>query len=207
MDTMLHIVDLCGVAVFAVTGALVAGRKRMDIFGVIVLAIVTALGGGTTRDIILGAYPVFWITSPNYVLIALAAAIFTIIIVRFFKIPQNILLIADAIGLAIFTVTGTEKALAMDINPGIAIAMGLITGVVGGLIRDILCGDIPIILRNEFYATASLSGAVIYWLIISMFQQTNIAIIVAILVIFGLRLAAIRWKLALPRFIYHPQNK
>jgi len=207
MDTMLHIVDLCGVAVFAVTGALVAGRKRMDIFGVIVLAIVTALGGGTTRDIILGAYPVFWITSPNYVLIALAAAIFTIIIVRFFKIPQNILLIADAIGLAIFTVTGTEKALAMDINPGIAIAMGLITGVVGGLIRDILCGDIPIILRKEIYATASLAGAVIYWLIISMFQPTNIAIIVAILVIFGLRLAAIRWKLALPRFIYHPQNK
>lgn len=203
---MLHILDLCGVAVFAVTGALVAGRKSMDIFGVIVLAVVTAIGGGTTRDIILGSYPVFWIISPEYVLIALIAAIFTIVTVRFFNIPQSILLIADAIGLAIFTITGTEKALSMDVNPGIAIAMGMITGVVGGMIRDVLCSEIPIILRKEIYATASLIGAITYWLIITTTNLTNIAVIVAIIVIFGLRLSAIRWNLALPRFDYRQKE-
>src|SRR3972149_3253466 len=113
---MIHIMDLIGVAVFAVTGALVAGRKKMDLFGVIVIANVTALGGGTIRDVTLGTHPVFWVVDPTYVVVAVIASLVTFISAHFASPPLNFLLIADAFGLAIFTIIGSQNALEAGIS-------------------------------------------------------------------------------------------
>jgi uncharacterized membrane protein YeiH len=150
METLLYFLDLFGIVVFAITGSLAAGRKRMDLLGVIVLAIVTAVGGGTIRDILLGVTPVFWVSAPIYILMALVTGIVFFILVRFYKTPEKILSIADAFGLAVFTVLGTQKALALGTHIGIAILMGVMTGVVGGVIRDMLSGEIPLILKKRF---------------------------------------------------------
>jgi uncharacterized membrane protein YeiH len=201
METLLYFLELFGTVVFAITGSLAAGRKRMDLLGVVVLAIVTAVGGGTVRDILLGAAPVFWISMPIYILVALATGIIVFILVRFYKIPENALSIADAFGLAMFTVLGTQKALALGTHFGIAVLMGVMTGVVGGIIRDMLSGEIPLILKKEIYATASLCGAIVFCGISIFLHNQNLAIIISIILTLGLRLAAIKWNLSLPSSI------
>ncbi len=203
METLLHYLDLFGVGVFAITGALAAGRKRMDLLGVIVLAAVTALGGGTLRDITIGARPVFWVTDQVYVFVATATGLIVFFLVRFWEIPNNVLTIADAFGLSVFTIIGTQKALALGTHAAIAIVMGVMTGVAGGIIRDMLSGEIPLILRREIYATASLFGAIIFCAIFLTLHKEILAIIVSIVVTLGLRLAAIRWNLALPQYVSH----
>lgn len=200
MHYILFFLDLFGVIVFAITGSLAAGRKQMDLFGVVVLAMVTALGGGTIRDLVLGSIPVFWISAPIYVLVASATSILIFFIVRFKNIPYKILSVADAVGLSIFTVIGTQKALAMDTHVVIAIVMGVMTGVVGGMIRDIFSGEIPLILKKEIYATASLCGAIAFSSIYILLLNQNLAIIVSIIITLGLRLSAIKWNLSLPLF-------
>ena len=198
MEILLHILDIFGIAVFAISGALAAGKRRMDLFGVVVLAAVTALGGGTLRDIILDVGPVFWVTQPSYLLVAVAAAIATFFTVRLFSLPPRLLSIADAVGLAVFTVLGTEKALAAGMPAVIAIVMGVITGVVGGMIRDVLSGEMPLILRSELYATASFCGAIILTVTISKLQARETAVLASLIVTLALRLAAIKWKISLP---------
>jgi uncharacterized membrane protein YeiH len=198
MQILLHILDIFGVAVFAISGALAAGKRRMDLFGVVVLASVTALGGGTLRDMILDTGPVFWVTDPTYLIVALVAAVATFFTVRLYKLPPMLLAIADALGLAVFTVLGTEKALALDMPASIAVVMGVMTGVVGGMIRDVLSGEIPLILRKEIYATASLCGAIVLTLTITKIQIHELAVIASIIVTLGLRLSAIKWKISLP---------
>lgn len=198
MQILLHILDIFGVAVFAISGALAAGKRRMDLFGVVVLASVTALGGGTLRDMILDTGPVFWVTDPIYLIVAVVAAVATFFTVRLFKLPLMLLAIADALGLAVFTVLGTEKALALDMPASIAVVMGVMTGVVGGMIRDVLSGEIPLILRKEIYATASLCGAIVLTLTITKIQIRELAVIASIIVTLGLRLSAIKWKISLP---------
>lgn len=203
----MYYLDLFGVAVFAVTGSLAAGRKRMDLLGVIVLAGVTALGGGTIRDLILGVRPVFWVSAPIYVLVASAVAISIFLIVRFYNIPHKALAVADAFGLSVFTVVGTQKALALGTHMGIAIVMGVVTGVVGGIIRDMLSGEIPLILRREIYATASLFGAIAFTGISLVMSGHYIATIASILITLGLRLSAIRWNLSLPLYISRDEQR
>ena len=200
MQTPLFFLDLFGVTVFAITGSLAAGRKQMDLLGVVVLAMVTALGGGTIRDLVLGATPVFWVSAPIYVLVASVTAILIFFIVRFYKMPSKLLSVADAVGLSIFTVVGTQKALALETHVVIAIVMGVMTGVVGGMIRDILSGEIPLILKRELYATASLCGAITFSGIYILLQNQNLAIITSIVITLGLRLSAIKWDLSLPLF-------
>jgi len=198
--------DLFGVAVFAITGSLAAGKKRMDFFGVVVLATVTALGGGTLRDLVLGSGPVFWVSAPVYLLVAVATAIVTFFLVRFFGLSLKLLSVADAFGLAVFTVLGTQKALDMGISPGIAVVMGVMTGVVGGMIRDVLSGEIPLILRREIYATASLCGAVTFCVVSVALQNQGLAAITSVIVTLGLRLSAIKWKMSLPLYISHKEE-
>jgi len=200
MQTMIFILDLLGVTVFAITGSIAAGKKQMDLLGVIVLAAVTALGGGTIRDLVLGAMPVFWVTAPIYILVASATALFIFIIVRFYGLPYKVLSVADAVGLSIFTVIGTQKAIDLETHIAIAIVMGVMTGVVGGMIRDILSGEIPLVLKREIYATASLCGAITFSSIYILLQNQNLAIITSIVITLGLRLSAIKWKLSLPLF-------
>jgi len=201
MQTLILLLDLFGVTVFAITGSLAAGRKQLDLLGVVVLAMVTALGGGTIRDLVLGISPVFWVSAPIYVLVASTTAIIIFYIVRFYSLPRKVMSIADAVGLSIFTVIGTQKALALETNVVIAIFMGVMTGVVGGLIRDILSGEIPLILKREIYATASLCGAIAFSSIYILLLNQNLAIIVSIVITLGLRLAAIKWNLSLPIFV------
>jgi len=201
MQQLFYMADLFGVAVFAITGALMAGRKSMDLFGVLVIAVITALGGGTLRDLILDNHPVSWILNDLYILVASLAAIGTVIWVRLTRpIHEKGLLLADAFGLAVFTVIGTEVAMQHAVPYSTAVIMGVMTGVAGGVMRDVICNEIPLIFQKEIYATACIAGALVFiglrelgtphWL------DTGIAMLTVLLI----RLAAIRWHVSLPRF-------
>jgi uncharacterized membrane protein YeiH len=201
METLFYLADLFGVAVFAVTGALMAGRKSMDLFGVLVIAIVTALGGGTLRDLILDNHPVSWIRNDLYILVASLAAIGTVLWVRMTRpIHEKSLLIADAIGLAVFTVIGCEVALQNNVPYSTAVIMGLMTGVAGGVMRDVICNEIPLIFQKEIYATACLAGALVFILMRELTTAHWLDTAVAMLTVLVIRLAAIHWHIALPRF-------
>nr|WP_153661037.1 trimeric intracellular cation channel family protein [Shewanella intestini] len=197
----IYFFDLCGTAVFALSGALAAGKHRMDPFGVIVLAAVTAVGGGTIRDAITGATPVFWITDPNYVTVTLITVLACLIFIRKpYRLSNLVLPTADAFGLALFTVIGAEKALSLGLSGMSAVIMGLITGVGGGIIRDLLCRQVPMILRTEVYATASIVGGICFTLCLHTGIESITAMLLAMLSTLIIRLSAIRWQLSLPAF-------
>ena len=191
-----------GVAVGAITGALAARGKRVDLFGVLVLALVTAFGGGTIRDLTLGQHPIFWVRDGSFVITATVAGLITFFIARIREIPRNVLLIADALALAFFTVLGAEKALACNVAPQIAVAMGVITGVAGGMCRDALLSEIPLVFRREIhlYATASAIGAGFFVAMRHWLPDRTAALAAGTLVTLALRLAGIRWRLGLPEF-------
>lgn len=200
MTELLYWLDIFGVIVFALSGALMAGRYQLDPFGVVVLAAVTAIGGGTIRDVILDT-PVFWVADPIYLYVILSTAILTIILIRQPKrIPKKFLLIADAFGLALFAVLGTQKALTLNAPIPVALVMGTITGVAGGMIRDVLCNVIPMILRQEIYATAAMLGGLLFIVLTYFSIAPDISIILAIFGALILRLAAIYWRVSLPAF-------
>ena len=197
---VLYLLDMLGVAVFAVSGALTAGRKSLDLFGVIVIAVITAIGGGTIRDLLLDNRPIFWIADPTYLVVIVAAALATLVYARFRRPPRGSLLVADAFGLALFTVIGAQTAEAAGVASIIVVLMGTITGVAGGVLRDVLCAEIPLILRREIYATASIAGASVYVLLNDLAPGSQAAILVPMGLIFALRLAAIRLDLHVPPF-------
>jgi len=197
---MIYLLDLFGVMVFAVTGSLAAGRKHLDLFGVVVLALATALGGGTLRDLILGAHPIFWVADPFYLAVAGSAALFIFMAPKRPSISSSLLQSADGVGLAVFTVIGCQRAMDLGAPSSICMIMGVMTGVVGGMIRDMLTNEIPLILRKEIYATASLAGAIIYVIFARHLHMENLAALLAISFTLTLRLAAIRWQLSLPAF-------
>lgn len=197
----LYFCDLFGVAVFACSGALMAGRKSMDLFGVLVIAMVTALGGGTLRDTVLGHHPVSWVHDDLYLSVASIAATLVVLWVRMTKpIPMSALLIADALGLAIATVMGTSVALQLHTSASAAIIMGVMTGVAGGVMRDIICNEIPLVFQREIYATASIAGAVSFIALTAAQVSSTTASIVSIVTVFAVRVSALRWHWALPRF-------
>jgi len=200
MESWLHWIDLLGVAVFAISGTLMAYQKHMDGFGVVVLASVTAIGGGTLRDMILNQ-PVFWVQSPDFLYAILVAAIMTIIWLRLsHRFPLKYLLFADAIGLAFFNVMGLQKALNLGVTPFIAIVMGTMTGVFGGLLRDVICREIPLVLKGELYATTCIIGGCLYMLSIELELNTGIAMLVGLSSTLILRLLAIKRHWHLPVF-------
>lgn len=205
---MLYAVGLLAVGFSAVTGALAAEGRRMDLFGVLVLALVTSLGGGTLRDLVLDV-PVFWSTDDWFLWTGLAAGTLTFGAVRYWHPPHQFLLIADAIGLAFVAVLGTEKALAHETTATTAIVLGVVTGVAGGILRDILCGEVPLVFRREtyFYATAAFGGDLVYVLMHQAAFDRATCLLVAAGVILGLRLAGLRWKLALPVFRTRGQDQ
>ncbi|HZG63724.1 MAG TPA: trimeric intracellular cation channel family protein [Rubrobacteraceae bacterium] len=195
---VLYLLNMFGAAVFAVSGALTAGRKSLDPFGVIVIAVITAIGGGTIRDLLLDIRPIFWIADPTYLVVILSAALATLVYARFRQPPRGSLLVADAFGLALFTVTGAQTAEAAEVSGLIVILMGTITGVAGGILRDVLCAEIPLILRREIYATASIAGASVYVLWNELAPGSQTAVLTPMALIFALRLAAIRLDLHVP---------
>ena len=198
---MRYFFEHCGVAVFAITGVLAAENKRVDLFGVIVLALVTALGGGTMRDLILRTDP-FWLSDSSFLITATATAAVTFAAARRWEAPARLLLILDACGLALFTMVGTEAALAFSASKTSAVLLGVMTGVAGGIVRDILTGEVPLVFRTGtyLYATAAFCGATFFVMLTALSFSRLTAESVAVAVTLGLRLAAIRWRLRLPEF-------
>lgn len=202
----LYVLDLLGVAVFAASGALAAGRKSLDLLGVFVVAVVTAIGGGTIRDVLLDRSPIFWIEDTTYLLVIGLAAAATVPTARAVpsveqgKKPRRALLVADAFGLALFTVSGARIALEADLPSVMAVAMGAITGTAGGAIRDVLTGEIPLILRRDLYATASLVGGLVYVVLVALIGPSLAVALIGAGVVVALRFAAMLWGLDLPVF-------
>ncbi|MBM4804423.1 TRIC cation channel family protein [Vibrio parahaemolyticus] len=202
MDSMLlYMIDLFGTAIFAVSGVLLAGRLKMDPFGVIVLGNVTAIGGGTIRDMALGATPVFWITDTTYLWVIFITCLLTMILVRRPKrLAWWVLPVCDAIGLAVFVGIGVEKALAYNASGMVAVIMGVITGCGGGIIRDVLAREVPMVLRSEVYATACIIGGIFHTMAVSMGYDHSTALLAGVISTLVIRLGAIRWHLSLPTF-------
>ncbi len=201
LNKFIYISDMIGTISCAVSGVLVATRLRMDPFGILVLAGVTAIGGGSVRDMLMGATPVFWIVDNNYIYVILITALLAVLWQhRIHRFPPFLLPVFDAFGLAVFTVVGAEKALGLGFSWPVVIVMGCITGVVGGMIRDILGGRIPFVLQKEIYATASILGAVLYVVCDYLQADTITAMSLAILGTLSLRLSAMYWHLSLPVF-------
>ena len=202
MDSMLiYFIDLFGTAIFAISGVLLAGRLKMDPFGVVVLASVTAIGGGTIRDMALGATPVFWIKDTNYIWIILITCLLTMLIVRRPKrLAWWVLPVCDAIGLAVFVGIGVEKAMMYQESALIAIIMGVITACGGGIIRDVLAREVPMVLRSEVYATACIIGGIFHTTALSMDYSNDAAFLAGVISTLVIRLGAIRWHLSLPIF-------
>jgi uncharacterized membrane protein YeiH len=197
---ILYTADLTGVAVFAVSGALAAERKGLDIFGVIVIASVTAIGGGTVRDLLLNRHPIFWIADPRYLIVIAAAAVLTAFTSGAFPPPANALLVADALGLGLFTLSGALIAETAGLSPIIVVLMGTMTGAAGGVIRDLLTADIPLILRRDIYATAAIAGVALYLVLRALGMKQPWAFGIGMAAVVLLRLLAIQLRWQLPTF-------
>lgn len=194
------LLDLAGVAVFAVSGVLAARSKGLDLMGVIVIAAITAIGGGTLRDLLLNRYPIFWITDARYLTVIIVSALLTVGYVRVRLPLGNALLVADAFGLALFALSGAQVAEAAQCPPIIVVLMGTMTGVAGGVLRDVITAQIPLILRRDLYATAAIAGVALYLLLQVLGLQQSWAFGIGMIVVVLLRLVAIRWGLQLPIF-------
>src|SRR6056297_464939 len=192
------VIDILGTVAFAISGVLVAMEKKLDLFGVLIIAFVTAIGGGTLRDFLIGNTPVGWMTTPVYLITITATVIATIIFVKQLRYFRKSLFLFDTIGIGLYTMVGVEKGLSAGLSPVMCIILGTITASFGGVIRDILCNEIPVIFRREVYATICILGGVIYFILIQLPFDTTYAYITAILSIILMRLLAVRFKISLP---------
>jgi uncharacterized membrane protein YeiH len=199
LDHLMYGISLGAVAMMAAAGVLEAGRKRFDLFGMVVVALAAALGGGSLRDVLLDR-PVFWVADQTYLIAALIAALLTFFLARIFVLPARLFLIPDAAGLALFTISGTKAALVWGAPWLVASFMGVITGVVGGILRDVLCNEEPLVFQGTLYATAAWAGALVFLGLMTWEMDPGLAAVAGGVLIFLLRLAAIRWQIALPRF-------
>ncbi|HMO05855.1 MAG TPA: trimeric intracellular cation channel family protein [Kiritimatiellia bacterium] len=200
--SVLYAMSLLGVSVFAVSGALTAGRKNFDIFGVVVIAVVTAIGGGTIRDLLLDRNPVFWIGDTNYLRASTAAALLTVLVVRYRRPPLRLLLYADGLGLALFTISGTRIAESVGVSPGVCVLMGCLTGVAGGVFRDVLSGEVPMLLRDrELYATAAIGGSIVYLVLRRLLDLPETpSALTGMATVAALRFFSLWWKWRMPVF-------
>jgi len=196
----LFIIDILGTISFAVSGAFLAMDKKLDPFGVLVLAFVTAMGGGTLRDIMIGNLPVNWLTDSTTTIVVFSSAIFTMVFCRYLKHLNTTLFLFDALGLGLFTVVGIKLGLEKDFSIGVCITLGTITGCFGGVVRDVLLNNIPLLFRKEIYALACIAGGLIYFLLRNLKMDADVVTIFCILVIFAIRITAVRYKISLPQF-------
>ncbi|MCT8652604.1 trimeric intracellular cation channel family protein [Glaesserella parasuis] len=199
--SFLFIQDLIGTIVFAISGAIAARQHKMDIFGMFVLAFVTGVGGGTLRDVMISSTPVFWMKQPIYVLMISVAVVIVAILKN--QIDRDYwkkgLLIFDAIGLGVFTVIGVQKGLNFGLHPLICVALGGVTGCFGGLIRDILRNEVPVILQKEVYVTASLVGGIIFILFRDAGFESNWIDVATVTTVIAIRMLTIKFNMHLPK--------
>jgi uncharacterized membrane protein YeiH len=201
ISTLVTVLDWMGLVVFAITGALAASRKRMDIAGFALLAVATGIGGGTLRDMALGSLPVFWVREPAYLLVCIGTGCVMFFLAQLPASRYRGLLWLDAVGLALFAVTGAERALAAGAAPSVAIAMGVATGTFGGIVRDVLCGETPVILSREIYVLAALAGACVYVAAVELVGlPRDAAVVFGFGAGFALRGAALAFGWTLPRY-------
>jgi uncharacterized membrane protein YeiH len=204
LDTALRLLDIAGIAVFAISGGLVASRKQMDAVGFVLMACITGFGGGTLRDLLLGRTPVFWLQRPELIGIAAAAGLAVFLIAPMVESRFRALLWADAVGLALYAVLGAEIALIAGADPWAAVLLGVVTATGGGILRDIICNELPLILRREIYITAAAAGAAAYVALRLAPLQRDIAVPAGILLGFAIRAAAIRFGWSLPSYRARP---
>lgn len=198
---MIYHLGLLGVAAFSITGVLAAGKKGMDIFSIILLGVVTAIGGGTLRDIILDKPSIFWINDLTYLWVAVFASVVAFFGTRLVSYLFPLFLYLDAFGLALFAVLATENTLQLGYSPTVAVLMGVVTGITGGMIRDVLTGRMPLLLGNEFYATPALFGTVLFIIFDGLLGTTEISRLLGIGTIFLFRVFAIRWNIYYPSWL------
>ncbi|MFT4610941.1 MAG: putative membrane protein YeiH [Glaciecola sp.] len=193
-----QVIDILGTVAFAISGVLVALNKKMDPFGVLIIAFVTAVGGGTLRDVMIGINPVSWMTNMTYVYVIFGATVFAILLRSKINYLRTSLFLFDTIGIGLYTVVGIEKGLNAGLHPIICISLGTMTACFGGVIRDILCNEIPVIFRKEVYATACILGGLTYFVLRKFMADTNLIFVIAIIVVIVIRLVAVKFKISLP---------
>jgi uncharacterized membrane protein YeiH len=197
MMDLSFIIDLLGTIAFSISGVLTAFKKRMDVFGIFIIAFVTAVGGGTLRDILIQA-PVTWMRELTFVYVIAGASVFALIFRKKLGYLRRSLFLFDTIGIALYTIVGVEKGIQADFPVLICIALGTMTACFGGVIRDILCNEIPIIFRKEIYATACILGGISYFILLKTKLSPDLVVIISGAIVITIRLLAVHFKWSLP---------
>jgi uncharacterized membrane protein YeiH len=195
---MFYTIDILGTIAFAISGVLVAINKKMDPFGILIIAFVTAVGGGTLRDILIGKTPVSWMKDMTFTYVIIASVVFAVIFRNKINYLRTSLFLFDTIGIGLYTVVGIEKGINAELHPIISIALGTISACFGGVIRDMLCNEIPVIFRREIYATACILGGVSYFMLQKLPIDSNVVFAIAGGIVIVVRLLAVKFKIALP---------
>ncbi|AQS93437.1 MULTISPECIES: trimeric intracellular cation channel family protein [unclassified Polaribacter] len=199
MDVV-YVLDILGTFAFAVSGALVASDKKFDLFGVIIIAFVTAVGGGMLRDVLINAHPINWIADLNYLYVIFTAVVFTFLFKSKIAFLSRTMFLFDTIGISVFTLLGLQKGLSFNLHPIIALIMGMISAVFGGVLRDVLTNKVPLIFEKEIYASACLAGGIIYLLLFKFsILPEKFIFIIAALVVITIRAISVKYHLQLPR--------
>ncbi|MDT0689036.1 trimeric intracellular cation channel family protein [Salegentibacter sp. F188] len=204
--SLFNILDILGTMAFAISGALAAMDRKLDLFGIFIIAFVTAIGGGTIRDALMGNTPVAWMENAAYIYLIGAVTIFAIIFRKKINYLKTSLFLFDTIGLGVFTITGVETGVANNLDPIVSIAIGAMTGTFGGVVRDILCNEIPVIFRKEIYATASIVGGLAFVVLHRLNVNIDVIYVVTSLTVIIIRLIVVKYKISLPSYHLRGNN-
>ncbi len=196
---IIYALDIAGTFAFAISGALVAMKKQFDVFGVIIIAFVTAVGGGMIRDVLINAHPINWISDLNYIWTILTAVGFTFLFRSKIAPLRKTMFLFDTIGISVFTLLGLEKGLSYDLHPFVALVMGMVSAVFGGVLRDVLTRKVPLIFKKEIYASACLAGGVVYLILEEFNINKDLQFVIPTLVVFLIRSIVVKYKLELPK--------
>jgi len=196
---IIYALNLIGTVVFAISGAMTASDYKMDAFGALVIAFITALGGGTLRDLLLDSHPIGWIHDPNYVYAVLLAVLLSYLFKKSIQKLRKAMFLFDTMGIGLFAILGVEKSIELELQPTIAIMMGIVSAVFGGVLRDVITGRIPLIFRKEIYATACLFGCIVYYGLTLTSLAPILTLIIPIVLIMVVRILAVKYEWHLPR--------